>query len=295
MRRHYLSIAIAVVLTGVISVSTHVLILQYFQAPDLKIEPFLGQICGYLIRFGTVIAAMFIYLLSKEYWTKIKPVKKIVLFAILILALIENLFRVTVMQIITGTPWMYQILLLIPSYVTYLTLSLVICVFVQAASEKKQFRLLRFFVIAILAAALLCWGIKKIMHYSLFPLLAYVPQPQALGTNQLPYGIDILIPAYITYMEPTIASFAVYHLIRNKLSAFSIMTKGLIMAGIIIVIHAGIFSILQITCSTGNVFYRLFYYGQFLWEYLTLGFLTAYSVELLQKRRDSILENKLLC
>jgi hypothetical protein len=282
MQKNYLYIAIAIVLTGMISVSTHVLILQYFQAPNINLDPFINQICGYLIRFGTVTASMFIYLYSKEYWINIKPFNRVILFAILILALTESFLRGPVMEVISGAPWMYEILLAIPTYTIYLGLSLIICTFVQAVSEKKQFRFFQYIVLAVLTTVLLYWGVKKIMHYSLVPLLAHVPQPQA-SANQLPYGMNILIPAYVTYMEPTIATFIVFYLIKDQLSAFNTMTKGFIMAGIIITIHAGVFSILQIASSSGNFLYRVFYYGQFLWEYLALGLLTAYSFDLLRK------------
>lgn len=284
MKKDYLYLTGMVILTSIISVSAHVLILQYFKPPELLINLHsnLLNVSNYLIRFGTVIASMFIYIYSKEYWMSLKPVTRIILFALLMMALTESLFRGLIMGVIAGIPWMFQTLITIPSYIVYLCLSLIICTVVQAASEKKHFRFLMYTVLAVLTTILLYCGIKKIVSYSLMPLLSHVPQPQESG-NQLPYGYDILIPAYITYLEPTIASFIVFYLIENKLSGFSTITKGLIMAGILFTIHAGIFSLLQIAYSTGSLCYRAFYYGQFIWEYLTLGLLTAYSFEFFRK------------
>jgi len=281
VQKNYLYIALAIVLTGMISVSAHALIIQYFQAPNLKIDPFLNQAVGYLIRFGMIIAPMFIYLYSKEYWANIKPFKRIILFTILISALVESL-RGFIMQIVCGTPWTYQILVDLPHYLSFLSISFIVCIFVQSASETKHFKLLKYVALTILGIALMS-VVKIINHALLVPLLAHMPQP--LSGPQVPYGANILIPAYITYLEPTIASFIVFYLIKDKLSTYSTMTNGFIMGAIIITIHGGIFSILQIACSTGNIFYRIFYYGQFLWEYLALGLLTAYSFDLLQNRR----------
>ena len=112
------------------------------------------------------------------------------------------------------------------------------------------------------------------------PLFAATPQI-ALNAIQPPYGLNILMPAYISYLEPAIASFIVFYIIKDKLISFSIFAKGIIFGAIIAAIHAGIYSIVQIVYSEGNLFYRIFYYGQFLWEYFALGMLTAYFCTLL--------------
>ncbi len=282
MQKNCLSIMIAIILVGIISVSVHILILQYFQAPELKIGPYLNQLCGLGIRFCTVLGSIFIYLLSKKHWEKIKLPHRVILFAILIMALTESLLRSSMMQIIVGTPWEFQILVAIPSYVGFLTLSFIICFFVDAASRRKQFKVLSYVLLAVLATVILIL-MKNGLQSLLAPLLAHVPQPESSATSQLPYGVDILIPAYITYIEPTVASFIVFYLVKDQLPTRNATIQGLLLGGIIIIVHAGIYSVLQIACSEGNIFYRIFYYGQFLWEYFALGLLTAYSFALLQK------------
>ncbi|MBS0350622.1 MAG: hypothetical protein JSR33_05435 [Proteobacteria bacterium] len=89
--------------------------------------------------------------------------------------------------------------------------------------------------------------------------------------------MNVLIPAYITFLEPVVATFVVFTLIRKKIFKVKILLQGLIVAVILIIIHGGLSSIIQIIFSKGNLFYRIFYYGQFLWEYLTLGILTSLS------------------
>jgi hypothetical protein len=74
-----------------------------------------------------------------------------------------------------------------------------------------------------------------------------------------------------------------FYLIRNSLSAFNTLMKGLIIGAILIIIHGGIYSMVQIACSERNILYRIFYYGQFLWEYFALSVLTAYSVTIIEK------------
>lgn len=275
MNRKNIAITVFVIITSIISVSAHALILQFFQPPQLNIPPYLNLIIGFSIRFGMIIAAMFIYACSRNYWTTIHPVLRVVLFAALLMALTEQLFRDPIMQIIVGNPWKYQIVKSIPTYFAYLTISLTTCLFFEKIMTAKHVKFLLYVVYAIAATALLIF-IGNIAQDAITPILNYLPKPIPTGIHP-PYGLNILIPAYITFLEPTIAAFIVFSLINEKLSSFNTLLKGLIMAGIIIVIHAGIFFIVQIINSEGNILYRIFYYGQILWEYLALGLLTAYS------------------
>src|ERR1700722_4064339 len=135
MQRNYLSLAIAIVLTGIISVSAHVFIFQHSSPPELNINPLLNQECGYAIHCCTVIASLVIYFLSKEYWERITPLRRTILFGILIMALTESLFRTSMMNIIVGNSWLYQILVAIPSYLEFFSLLLVICFLGHAASS----------------------------------------------------------------------------------------------------------------------------------------------------------------
>ncbi|MHB1946939.1 MAG: hypothetical protein ACYCQI_02350 [Gammaproteobacteria bacterium] len=283
MQKNCLIIAIMIVLTGAVAISTHVLILQYFQPPAITISLYLNQMIGFIIRFAVVIGAMLIYFLSKEHWGNIRPFYRIILFAILIMALTEQLFRSPIMEIVAGTPWAYEILETVPSYVGWLILSLLICLFIPIISKQKKLIGLKYFVFSILATALVFFA-KKIANDLISPLLTLVPQIDMSKLTHPPYGINIIVPAYITFLEPTVASFIVFYLIKDKLLRFDTLIKGLIMGGILVIIHGGIYSIVQIVNSEGSNLYRLFYYGQFLWEYLALGILTAYSFAFLEKK-----------
>ena len=284
MKKNYsVVLIISIILTSIIALSAHALILHYFNPPVININPKLNQIIGFVIRFAMVIGAIFIFLLSKETWKSIKPFYRVILFAILIMALTEQLFRSPMMEIVAGVPWAYQALSTIPTYVSFLTLSLLIFLFLPIIPRKNQFNLLKYILFAVLTTVVLFF-IRKLTNYFLSPLLALVPQIDMTKLIHPPYGMDVMIPAYITFLEPAIACFVLFYLIENKLSAFNTLSKGLIMGGLLILIHGGIYSLVQIACSEGNIFYRIFYYGQFLWEYLALGILTAYSFVLLGNR-----------
>src|SRR3990167_566894 len=274
-KKNIIIIALAIIMTAIISVSAHVLILQYFQPPQLHIPSHFNLIIGLFIRFGMVVAALFIYICSRNYWVKIHPAYRIILFAILLMALTEQLLRDSIMQIIVGTPWKYQIVSSIPLYLTYFIISLTTCLFFEKIIMIRHLRFLVYLIYAIIVTALLIF-FMNVAKNIITPILNHLLQPAQSGLHP-PYGMHVLIPAYITFLEPTIATFIIFGLINKKLSFFNTLLKGLIMAGIIIVIHAGIYSIIQIIYSEGNIFYRTFYYGQFLWEYLALGLLTAYS------------------
>jgi len=278
-------IVISIILTSTIALSAHALILHYFHAPAVNINPKLNEIIGFIIRFATVIGTMIIYLSSRKHWESVNPFYRVLLFAILIMALTEQFLRSPIMEIVAGVPWEYQLLSTIPTYIGFLSLSFIIILFIPLLFKKREFIFLKYIVFAVIVTAIIFF-IKKFTNYIVSPLLALAPQIDPSKLIHPPYGMDVMLPAYITFLEPTIASFIVFYLIKNKLTAFNTFTKGLIMGGLIIVIHGGIYSIVQIAASEGNIPYRVFYYGQFLWEYFALGILTAYSFILLKKSRD---------
>lgn len=285
MKKNYPVILItSIVLTSILALSAHALILGHFSPPVINIDPKLNTVIGLVIRFATVIGAILIYLLSKKYWENMQPFYRIILFAVLIMALTEQLFRSPIMNIGVGVPWAYQVLSTIPSYVSFLALSLLIILFLPIISSKNKFNVLKYIFFAVLATAVFLF-IKKITNYFLSPLLAFVPQIDMTKLIHPPYGMNIMIPAYITFLEPTIACFILFYIIKDKLLAFNTLSKGFLIGGLLILIHGGIYSLVQIVCSEGNIFYRVFYYGQFLWEYLALGILTAYSFNLFGVRR----------
>jgi hypothetical protein len=289
VQKQYLKLTLALVLTAFISVSIHIVILQFFQAPPLQAYPLVYQYIGYIIRFGTVIATMFIYFCSKEYWLNFSLTLRVILFAMLILALTENLLRNSIMQIIIGIPWLYQLIKATTTYTSYLFLSLIICTCMQAISKQKNYIFIKYVMLAVITTGLF-YHANNFLHYGMHNLLLYVTQPQQ-PLSTLPYNMHILISAYITYLEPTLAAFIVFFLIKNKLQSYSTLMQGLILSAIIITIHAGFASLFEIIFSQGNIVYRLFYYGQFIWEYLSLGVLTAYSINRLQNSRK-LLQDK---
>lgn len=112
---------------------------------------------------GMVVAPMFIYACSKNYWKSINPVYRIILFTVLLMALTEQLLRSSIMNIIIGIPWEYQILSSIPSYANYLTISLVICLFMEMVMNAKHFKFLKYLLFAVIVTALLIL-INKFTH-----------------------------------------------------------------------------------------------------------------------------------
>lgn len=271
-----------VLLTAIISVSTHVFIIQYFQPAEFKMNAHADQIIGYIIRWCTVVGAIIIFMGSIQYWGKFKLFYRVILFALLITALTEQLLRSFIMQVVIGYPWRLQGLSLISTYIGYLALSLIICFCAPILSKAVNWRFLKYFGFSVLTTALIFFT-KKITSHLISSFTSPIPLPDMLKIIHLPYGIKVLIPAYITFLEPTIASFIVFYLIEDKLKNFPTPLQGLIMGSLISITHAGVYSIVQILNSNGNLIYRTFYYGQFLWEYFALGILVAYSFSLYRK------------
>lgn len=275
---NFLYLTLCIILINILSLSMHALILQYFPAPALNIDSGLDLIIDFAIKFCIISGSIFIYYLSKEYWVSTKLIPASVLFAMLLMALTGSLFRSTFMNVLVGNSWHYQVLLAIPTYLRYVILSILINLFAITVAKERLDQLLPYILLAIIATFLFI-AVGNITTRLLTSLIAHAPNLESAGI-QPPYGLNILIPSYLTHLEPTIAAFIVFYLIKNKLSVFNTLAKGLILGGIIAIIHAGLYSIIQIVYSEGNLLYRILYYGQFLWEYFTLGILTAYSFKL---------------
>jgi hypothetical protein len=281
MYRKYLGIAVAIIFTGFISLSIHFVIYQHFHAPDIKINPSFDQIINFAIRFCTVVASVLIYVSSKKHWLDIHPVKRIILFAVLIMALTESLLRGTIMNLIVGNSWQNQFLLTISSYLKFFSLSCVLCLLGNLNFKNNYLQWL-YYLLLIFLATIIFYLIGNIAQKILVPLAAYLPNTE--NPIHPPYGLNVLVPAYITYLEPTIASFILFYLVRDKIMTFNILIQGIIIGAIIALLHGGLYSVIQIIYSEGNFLYRGFYYGQFWWEYFVLGVLTAYSYDLLIKQ-----------
>lgn len=114
----------------------NIFILLFSCSPVLSIDPRFNQMVDFAIRFGTASASIFIYVYSKEYWILIRPLYRVILFALLMMALTEMLFRGLLMNIIVGNPWLSEILRSVPSYLKFFSLSLLICCLVPAIMEK---------------------------------------------------------------------------------------------------------------------------------------------------------------
>ena len=97
-------LAMAIILTSILALSTHALILLEFTAPVLNISPELNYIMGIVLRFLIVTGAILIYFLSRTFWDKLKPCNRVILFTILIMGLTEQLLRTPIMEIVTGVP-----------------------------------------------------------------------------------------------------------------------------------------------------------------------------------------------
>lgn len=282
MKKNYslVFIPLLIAFTGAIALSIHVLLIQYFERPAIiNVNPVFTQIAGFVMKFGTVVGAMLIFRLSKKYWIKISPFFRIILFAILLMTLTEQLIRSPIMDIAIGIPLENTLLKAIPSYARFLTLSVLICFFMNVISKNNKFVILKY-VIFSASATLGVFFVKDITNHFLSVFFVLDPHINMTKISHPPYGKNIIIPAYITFLEPATATFFLISLVKDALAKFNTFRKGLIIGGILVITHAGFFSILEIACSEGNLLYRIFYYGQFVWEYIVLGILTAYSYTL---------------
>lgn len=255
-------------ITGLMAMSLHVFILLYAPPPIDHIS--VNGTLRYSIRLATIGGALIVALLSYDYWQDLKWPYRILFFTIFMLALTEELFRGPFMDILCGTPWREQLTYSLAIYLAYLSFSTLIFLGVPHIQAHK-FKWLNYSIL-ILIATCIDIAIRGIIH----TLLAPTTMASAQQTSPASYGPNILLAAYVTFIEPTLAAFFLYNLIKKSLIGLSMAVKTFTVWGIFCLIHAGFFFMTQILYSDGHIFYRIFYYGQFLWEYLALSFGSVY-------------------
>ncbi len=276
-------LALALLFTAISSMACHALIVQNFTAPHLVIPENINLITSIIMAIAFISTSILLFHLSNTFWKSLSLFRQVLFFSILILALTQH-FRGILMSIIVGVPWQRQLLLALPDFISLGLMSFIICYFSSKISKQKAYSWL-IYTLFILITTLSVFLTKELATMLIHPLMALAPE--IINIAPLPYKINVLIPAYLSAIEPTLASFIIFYLIQDRFSQYNTLIKGLIMGSIIILLYAGIYSFIQIAYSQGNFLYRLFYYGQFLWEYIALGLLTAYFVNLLAKPRTS--------
>jgi hypothetical protein len=270
---HWPKLALGVFIAAVCALSVHSIMLQGMGVPfpDLSLIP---PVFKFLIRVVAILGLIFFWqLASRKISTSF--VKQWGLLFLVTAMLTENLIRGPLMQAYCTDAWIFAFVGNIPKVLTIAVSSAIIV----ALTPRLQ---------PIWQKVMAAFGIAALSMFAVTPLLgaAMAPVMQAIAHLApqgewcaLPYGANVLIPAYITYAEPAIACMVMAMLAWDQLSPSRGLRHVQFTVLILAINYQLLMPIVYASFAKLSFMNALISEGQFALEALVLAMLTGIGWE----------------
>lgn len=198
-------------LTGILGLSVHVVMLQLLHIPYPAGFPHTG-IGAWLNTAPSVFAAILLYTLASDTFLRYSPIPRVLALFLLLTMLQEQFFRAPIMNSVVTTAWTFSFLSNIPTLLVWLLLSILI---VALAPLLKNLWLKLVAAVALYALVfLVCRPAIAAAFNPILQHVSYLAHDEVYG---LPYGLHVLLPAYLTYAEPVAACIVIAALLWKPL------------------------------------------------------------------------------
>ncbi|MBE5320779.1 hypothetical protein IM793_16540 [Pedobacter sp. MR2016-19] len=209
---NWLKFTIGIVLSTILSLSVHTVMLQKMNVPfpDLSV---ITMPYKFVIRIFSVFGLLFFWHLADK---KVNGsfVKKWAILFLIDAMLTESLFRGPFMDGYCTNSLGFMLINNIPKLFTIA----IICGLVVFTAPKLN-NVLYKFLAAIALAAVFMFAINPLSAAAWKPVMEKISYLAPTGEwCKLPYGPDVLIPAYISFIEPVLACMEMAMLILNQLT-----------------------------------------------------------------------------
>jgi hypothetical protein len=185
-----------------------------------------------------VLAALILYRRAQAPLQRCSWLTRGLLLFVLLAMLEGNLIRRPLMNAMVTSAWLFSWLQNLPSLVTPLFLAcLLLCL------APRLTRYWHGLVFALLVAAVLDFLVTPLARAGVNALMAYISPPNEQDFIAEPYGWKVMLSAYLTFIEPVLASFMMLHLTRARLSAEPLKRVGqfvglvLLLRGLLLVLR----------------------------------------------------------
>lgn len=257
-------------ITLFISLSIHILMLQVIGVgfPDHSPVPTISKL---LNTWFSVLALFTFYYLGKERLSKKSiAIQTLIVFAIYSM-IKESLIRANVMEAVVTTAWLFPFIKSAPGLLNYFILAFIIVLTNRFLYKKWQL-----IIASILAAAFIKSVLEPLMGSVFSPVIASYSYLAHEAIYQMPYGWEVMIPAYLTFAEPVFAAFLILYFIWEKIAVKNI--HKIVLTGILISLMKG--TLLPLFIYTPymklNLTSAMASEGQFTLEFLALGMLATF-------------------
>ncbi len=257
-----------VLATGILALSVHVFMSDVLHIPYPHNYPRTNWPV-YCSNVLLVFTAIYCYQLSKNQLIHSPTLLKCLGVFILLAMLNGDLIRAPLMTGIVTSAWLFSFIQNLPRLLPHLLLA---CAIVLTAS--KLCRTWQQILMALLLGGLLPF-LASIARGQIAPLLNSL-QPRPEDIIHPPYGINVMLPSYLSFYESVLACLMLASLVWKKLSPrpmkrlvqfalLVLLLRGLLLAPLIYVFYAGNMSPTTAVLSV----------GQFFLQDLVLALLTA--------------------
>ena len=273
-------LSIGMLITCVCALGIHALMIQTLGVayPGIKIDAPIPQFISR--EFFPALALIFLSNLLQEKMKDRHFIFRCVFLFLLFTMVQESFFRVPFMNGYCSNSLLFNFIKNIPKMLPVLALS----TFVIAITPYSQ-NFLKKAGAALLLAALNLFILTPIFAYLFEGILRSLQFLSHPGWCELPYGWNVLIPAYVSFVEPVLASMAVAALIWNKLSEKPIARVFQFVLLIMIIRRHLFFWAVYMAYSGQPAMIGLASAGQFTLEAFILGLLTALTWKWAQQHR----------
>lgn len=262
---------VGIVLSTVLSLSVHVLMLQEMNVPfpDLSVitTPY-----KFVIRIFSVFGLLFFWQLADK---KVNGsfVKKWAILFLIDAMLTESLFRAPFMDGYCTNSIGFMMISNVPKLLA-IAITCGLVVFIAPRLNKLLFQ----FLAAAAIAAVFMFITNPLISMAWKPLMEKISYLAPTGEwCKLPYGPDVLIPAYVSFIEPVLACMAMAILVLNQLSSVKWLRLLLFVLLVVTVDYQLLMPLFYVVLHKGSFLTNLASEGQFALETIVLAITTGFT------------------
>ena len=199
------------VLTAVCALSVHAAAVQLFHLPGTAGYPTGGPLV-FLTQAGMVTAAIVLWRLATPGIAGLPMRSRCLLLFVLLAMLFQRLVRLPLMDAVVTTAWSFSFLANLPALAPFLVVACLVIWASPVLGRPWQMP------VAGVVIATLAFPLCGSLATSLFqPILASAAGLDHEPVYNMPYGMNVLVPAYVTALEPATATVALAALVWDQL------------------------------------------------------------------------------
>ena len=268
-------LTVGAIVTMVVSLSVHAVMLQGFHVPYPSGFPSSGWARlpdGILSAFGAIYLSAHL----PESIRRRSFVLRCGLVFLMLATIRETFFRDPFMEFINLSNFtLYPFLDNVPNLLPLA----VIAIGVESWTRRRH-RFIANVVAAALLAAIAGLLVQTLADHAFAGVAAFTESREGHQRYGLPYDWHILVPAYLTFLEPVIAALVIGGAVRNNLPRKSLTRFGITAALIVALKGPVVAPFINIHYANTGPLTAFLSFAQFSFETMVLGVLAAATVQL---------------